>query len=211
MRHISVLLAALGLAVASIAASPPDVAPIGSPVRCVSVAAALEDSEHRSVRTGGALLALATDNGADPADIVRVQERVQTAQTNLARIQTVRARHAGLTADQVTLTHLNEQSVAALRAELAACASSAPASPPRSLTVTDFVREDGKDRAGNDIGVIEVPSRDFDACRAACSANAQCRAFTVYTPPPGDRGFCWMKSAAGPVTEGDHVISGVRQ
>lgn len=90
---------------------------------------------------------------------------------------------------------------------LGAATSAARSSAPQQSA---FVREDGIDRHGNDLGASDVGPRDFQACAALCAANARCQAFTVYTPPPADRGYCWLKHTAGPAGPGPDSISGVR-
>lgn len=87
-----------------------------------------------------------------------------------------------------------------------------PAGPPARSTrdAADFTREDGVDRFGNDLRMIEMSPRDIDACTAACRADTRCRAFTLYTPPPADKSFCWLKHAAGERRQAPHVSSGLR-
>ena len=70
--------------------------------------------------------------------------------------------------------------------------------------------EVGIDFYGNDIRMVEVGPRDVAACSARCDADGRCRAFSLYTPAPGDKGFCWLKHTVGerrPVAE---VTSGLR-
>lgn len=76
-------------------------------------------------------------------------------------------------------------------------------------TVT-FVRSEGRDAAGNDLGMIEVPVRDYQRCAALCAAHQGCRAFNLYTPPPHDKSFCWLKHTAGPMRDDVNSVAGVR-
>lgn len=94
------------------------------------------------------------------------------------------------------------------RTAIAQACDGSPAAAPQQAA---FRREDGVDRPGNDLGAIEVPPRDYDGCQAACQANSRCVAFTVYTPPPHAKGFCWLKHAAGTSRTDSNSITGVRQ
>ena len=85
-----------------------------------------------------------------------------------------------------------------------------PTGPSAALRQSAFVREDGVDRYGNDIGARDVGPRDYDACAALCAADTRCQAFTVYTPPPAEKGYCWLKHAIGPVRNDANSVTGVR-
>lgn len=71
--------------------------------------------------------------------------------------------------------------------------------------------QEGVDLYGNDIGMVEVAPGDVAACSARCDADGRCQAFTLYTPPPGDKGFCWLKHAVGERRAGPYVVSGLRR
>ncbi len=73
-----------------------------------------------------------------------------------------------------------------------------------------FTREAAVDRPGNDLRMVEIAPRDAEACAAACRTDTRCRAFTVYTPPPHDKGFCWLKEAEGQPSVAPYAISAVR-
>lgn len=205
------LTAALGWGAAS-SARQTGIAPIGSPARCLAVAVVLGVSEEETARMGNGLLALAEANGATDAEMAGTRQRVQEAEQKLALARRVRVHYAAAPMDRATAEHLNENvSVGALRAELDQCAAGATAAPTQSRVVNGFLREDGQDRAGNDLGMVEVRTDDFEACRVMCAANSQCRAFNLYTPPPRDKSYCWLKHTAGPARPDPNSVGGVRQ
>lgn len=136
------------------------------------------------------------------------------------------ARWAGdlvLTPDQVDLP--SRLSAAEYQAMMAACAEiydtavrqagrsaggqTQPATQP-AASFASFRPEPQTDRWGNDLGMVQVGPGDFAACRKHCMANTKCLAFTLYTPPPFNAGFCWMKAAVGNPTHSPHSISAVR-
>lgn len=190
---------------------PLQVAEAGTPTRCLAVARLLSASEEESVRMGRVLLILGESNNATAEDTARIQTTVREAEQRRDQAQAVMRRFASAPApNRETTTHLSDAvSIGALRQELAACAS-APASTPTPASTVRFSREDGFDRPGNDLRMVEVAPRAYSACQAACQVDSRCLAFTVYTPPPGDKGFCWLKHAAGERRQGPHVSSGLR-
>lgn len=109
---------------------------------------------------------------------------------------------------------LSSASPAVLRPLLGAASgahgASAPVAGPAAPQPSAFVREEATDRYGNDLGAREVAPRDYEACAALCAANTRCQAFTVYTPAPGDKGYCWLKHSVGPSRPAPASISGVR-
>lgn len=187
------------------------VAPVGSPVRCLALAVVLTASEEDSVRMGNGLLAMAQSNGASEADMAGTRTRVQAAERRLTVIRAVRVHFAAAAMDRPTVDYLNNQPMSALYAELDQCAARTSAAPTQSRVVNGFLREGGLDRAGNDLGMVEVRTDDFEACRALCAANSQCRAFNLYTPPPRDKSYCWLKHTAGPTRVDPNSVGGVRQ
>lgn len=212
MRFISLIMAFL-VAVVSGGAMPvqdPRVAPVGSNTRCLAVALVLIASEEDTLTMGRELLAYGPANGASDEDMRRIRALMAESERGLAQARAVRTHYAAAPVDRATADYLNESvSVNDLYVELQGCAADTPAAPVQSLA--GFVREDGMDRAGNDIGVVEVGRGDFEACRAACAGDSRCRAFTLYTPPPRDRSFCWIKNAAGAASANPDTVSGVRQ
>ena len=74
-----------------------------------------------------------------------------------------------------------------------------------------FDRTDGQDRAGNDLGMIEVPARDYARCSNLCAAHDRCQAFNLLTPAPHNQSYCWLKHAAGPMRADPNSVSGVRR
>ncbi|MBX3478389.1 MAG: PAN domain-containing protein [Brevundimonas sp.] len=206
------LTAALGWGAAS-SARQTGVAPVGSPARCLAVASVMVEAESESVRAGRMILALGETNGASQADMARTRQSVEEAERAVASSRAIAARFPPDTrVDATTKRHLMDAvSIGALRTELADCAASPAAAPAPSRVVNGFVREDGQDRPGNDLGMVEVRTDDFEACRALCAANDRCRAFTLYTPPPREKSFCWLKHAAGPARADPHSVGGVRR
>ena len=186
---------------------PLQVAEAGTPTRCLAVARLLSASEEESVRMGRVLLILGESNNATAEDTARIQTTVREAEQRRDQAQAVMRRFASAPApNHETTTHLSDAvSIGALRQELAACASS-----PAPVATTRFSREDGFDRPGNDLRMVEVAPRAYPACQAACQGDSRCVAFTLYTPPPGDKGFCWLKHAAGERRRAPHVSSGLR-
>lgn len=85
----------------------------------------------------------------------------------------------------------------------------APTARTSSSAIT-FTREDRTDRFGNDLRMVETAPGNFEACAEVCRAESQCEAFTLYTPPPGAKGYCWLKGSAGSASAAPHSISGVR-
>lgn len=187
------------------------VAPVGSPARCLALAVVLGDSEEDSVRTGTLLLSMAEANGAAEADMARTRARVQEAQRRLATIRSVRVHFAAAPMDSATAGHLENQPMSTLYAELDQCAARLTAAPAQSRVVSGFLRQDGQDPAGNDLGMVEVRTDDFQTCAAMCAANSQCRALNLYTPPPRDKSYCWLKHTAGPTRPDPNSVGGVRQ
>lgn len=76
--------------------------------------------------------------------------------------------------------------------------------------VANFTNEPSQDYFGNDIGMVEISPRDYQACRSICAANSQCLAFNVYTPAPYDKGYCWLKHTVGTPRHDPNSIGGVR-
>lgn len=189
------------------------VAPVGSPARCLAVASVMVEVESESVRTGRLILALGETNGASQADMARTRQSVQEAERAVASARAIAGRYPPETrVDATTKRHLMDAvSIGALRTELADCANRPAAAPAQSRVVNGFIREDGLDRAGNDLGMVEVRTDDFEACRVMCVANSQCRAFNLYTPPPRDKSYCWLKHTAGPTRIDPNSVGGVRQ
>lgn len=187
------------------------VAPPGSPARCLALAVVLADSEEDSVRTGNVLLSMGEANGATEADLAGTRERVHEAQRRLDQIRAVRVHFAAAAMDRPTAEYLGNQPMSALYAELAQCSAGTVVTTSRTRVVNGFLREDGLDYAGNDLGMIEVRADDFETCRAMCAANSQCRALNLYTPPPRDKSYCWLKHTAGPFRPDPNSVSGLRQ
>lgn len=218
MRLSATLLTTFALIASALgvgAAAPPlQVAEPGTPARCLAVARILAAGEEESVRMGRMLLILGESNNATAEDTTRVQTTVREAEQRRDQAQAVMRRFASIPApNRETLAYLSDEvSIGALRQELAACASASTASAPvRTLVAAHgFSREDGQDRAGFDLGSIEIRPRDYDACRALCAADDRCRAFNVYTPASNDKSYCWLKHAAGPTRPDPASISGVR-
>ncbi len=212
MRFVSLIMALL-VAVGSggaMSVQDPRVAPVGSNTRCLAVALVLIASEEDTLTMGRELLAMGPANGATDDDMRRIRALLDETERGLAQARVVRTHYAAAPVDRATANYLNESvSVNDLYVELQGCAARTPAASVQS--VAGFIREDGMDRAGNDIGVVEVGRGDFEACRVACADDSQCRAFTLYTPPPHDRSFCWIKNAAGPASANPHAVTGVRQ
>lgn len=215
MRLAVLAVLALSAAVgwgATSSARQPGVAPVGSPARCLAVAVVLTTSEEGSIRMGESLLTIAEGSGVSEAETAGTRRRVQESRQVLDRARAVRTHFAAAPMDRTTAEHLDRSvSVGDLRTELAQCAERTSAAPVQSRVVNGFLREDGQDRAGNDLGMIEVRTDDFEACRVMCAANSQCRAFNLYTPPPRDKSYCWLKHAAGPARSDPNSVGGVRQ
>ena len=74
-----------------------------------------------------------------------------------------------------------------------------------------FKKESSTDRNGNDIEWTEVGPKDFDGCSQICTADTDCVAFTVYTPSPYNKGYCWTKFATGKASYAPDSISGVQR
>lgn len=205
------LTAAIGWGAVS-SARQTGVAPVGSPARCLAVAVVLTTSEEGSIRMGESLLAIAEGSGVSEAEMAGTRRRVQDSRQVLEQARAVRTHFAAAPMDRTTAEYLDQSvSVGDLRAELTQCAQRTSAAPARSRVVNGFLREDGQDRPGADLGMVEVRTDDFEACRALCAANVQCRAFTLYTPPPREKSFCWLKNAAGPSRPDPYSVTGVRQ
>lgn len=204
-------LACLPMARAMGAGDPPQV------WQCASLAR----WELVDLRMEGAFGALLEANGGRPADFASAEE----IERRIAAAEARAARWGGeleLTESQGAYPgQLSEDERKALRDRCAALFDAegqrAPASPPASpipgaagAARVSFAPEPATDRYGNDLGMAEVAPRDFDTGRAMCAANDRCQAFTLYTPPPFDKGYCWMKHAPGTPSPSDHSISAVR-
>lgn len=209
---LTVLVLGIGWGAAS-SARQSGVAPVGSPARCLAVASVMVEAESDSVRAGRMILALGETNGASQADMARTRRSVDEAERAVASARAIAARYPPDTrVDTTTRRHLMDSvSIGALRTELADCAAGTTAAPVQSRVVNGFLREDGLDRAGNDLGMVEVRTDDFEACRVMCVANRQCRAFNLYTPAPRDKSYCWLKHTAGPARSDPNSVGGVRQ
>ena len=64
---------------------------------------------------------------------------------------------------------------------------------------------------GNDIGVIDVPDGNWQACQHACSVNSACRAWTYRNRYQGVNSVCLLKNAAGMPIPDLCCRSGIRQ
>ncbi len=66
------------------------------------------------------------------------------------------------------------------------------------------------DRAGGDYRNFDLATASYDQCRAACSADQQCRAYTYVKPGiQGPRARCWLKNTVPPQRASDCCVSGV--
>lgn len=66
------------------------------------------------------------------------------------------------------------------------------------------------DYAGNDIFGRDIAGGDWAACQAMCMAEPRCVVWTLYTPPPGNVGGCWLKHTKGVASANQYSISGER-
>ena len=66
------------------------------------------------------------------------------------------------------------------------------------------------DYFGNDIVGRDVAGGDWAACQKLCLAEPKCVVWTLYTPPPGTVGGCWLKHSKGPTQVSQYAISGSR-
>jgi hypothetical protein len=92
----------------------------------------------------------------------------------------------------------------ALTLLLACCASPALAADGMTL-------EPGMDRMGSDYENVAMAGDDPQQCRAACLADAKCKAYTfVNAGVKGPEALCFLKSAPAKATASDCCTSGVR-
>ena len=71
--------------------------------------------------------------------------------------------------------------------------------------------EPNTDRPGADIRSFQMDMARPEACRDACWAEPQCRAFTYARPGAlGPRALCYIKNAVPPARPADCCLSGVK-
>ncbi|MCU0290389.1 MAG: PAN domain-containing protein [Thermoanaerobaculaceae bacterium] len=77
--------------------------------------------------------------------------------------------------------------------------------------VPDFPLESGTDRPGSDYRDFDLVEARPERCRAACSQEPRCLAFTYVHPGvQGPSARCWLKSEVPPAKASDCCISGVK-
>jgi hypothetical protein len=92
----------------------------------------------------------------------------------------------------------------ALSLLLACCA--APA-----LAASGMTLEPGMDRIGSDYTNVAMTGDDPQQCRAACLADAQCKAYTFVKPGvQGPEANCFLKNAVPAASASDCCTSGIR-
>jgi hypothetical protein len=80
-----------------------------------------------------------------------------------------------------------------------------------ALAASGMTLEPGKDRIGSDYQNIAMDGDDPQQCRAACLADAKCKAYTFVKPGvKGPQASCFLKDAAPAATAADCCTSGIR-
>lgn len=152
------------------------------------------------------LLATGPDNGASDEQLAELRTQKADAQQKRDRAAGVARRFsAAKAADPATISALQNLKSSQLEVELSACEktpTSAPASDPRLDQRTDYL--------GNDIRGMDIKGGDWRTCQSMCQAEPRCVVWTLYTPPPGNTGGCWLKHTRGRSTPNPHSISGTR-
>jgi len=73
------------------------------------------------------------------------------------------------------------------------------------------VGQNGIDRPGRDYKNFDLSAPDPAACRKACEAEAQCRAWAYVKPGvQGPSARCWLKNAVPAPVKDSCCVSGVR-
>ncbi len=152
------------------------------------------------------LLATGQANGATNEQLAKLRTRKADAEQRRDRAAGVARRFASMKpADPATITMLENLKISQLEAELSACgkmtASSAVSAPPLDQK-TDYF--------GNDIRGMDIKGGDWHTCQSMCRAEPRCIVWTLYTPPPGNVGGCWLKHTKGRSTPNPYSISGAR-
>jgi len=71
--------------------------------------------------------------------------------------------------------------------------------------------ENNIDRPGSDYRDFDLPTADPNLCRAACEAEAECKAFTYVRPGmQGPSARCWLKDSVPDAVPNDYCVSGVK-
>lgn len=86
-----------------------------------------------------------------------------------------------------------------------------PIATTPAATAPPPVGQNGIDRPGQDYKNFDLSAPDPAACRKACEAEAQCRAWAYVKPGvQGPSARCWLKNAVPPPVKDACCVSGVR-
>ena len=70
---------------------------------------------------------------------------------------------------------------------------------------------EGVDRPGSDYKDFDLDQPDYNLCKNACLAEAECQAWTYVKPgAQGDKARCWLKNAVPGAEKAACCTSGVR-
>ena len=86
-----------------------------------------------------------------------------------------------------------------------------PSPPPSSGAGASFQVLNNIRLPGNDLGTIDVPDGNWQACQHACSVNDACRAWTYRDRFRGVQSVCLLKHDAGPQIPDTCCRSGIRR
>lgn len=177
-----------------------------SPERCRAIGDMLAKSHGKLAQMAAALLAMGPDNGASEEQLAKLRTRKAEAQQKRDRAAGVARRFSAAKApDPATITILQNLKFSQLEAELSDCEKT-----PTSATASDPRLDQRTDYSGNDIRGMDIKGGDWRTCQSMCQAEPRCVVWTLYTPPPGNTGGCWLKHARGRSTANPHSISGTR-
>lgn len=69
----------------------------------------------------------------------------------------------------------------------------------------------GVDIVGNDYRSFSTAREDWKSCKAACEGDAECRAWSLFSPPGGSASYCWIKNLADEQRADPNAVSGLRE